>query len=73
MKIDYWYNALISADSNYFITEKECISVVWALKALRSYISGTQDTVSTDQDALKWMSKHVASPLPDHQVQSEPQ
>lgn len=36
--IGYWSKTLIRAEQNYSTTERECLSVVWALKTLRPYI-----------------------------------
>lgn len=42
--IGYWSKDLILAKMNYSKSERECLSVLWALKTLRLYIEGTQFT-----------------------------
>lgn len=36
--IEYWSYALIPAERNCSKTERECLSVVWALETFRSYV-----------------------------------
>jgi hypothetical protein len=40
---------------NYSTTEKECLAVIEALKAYRSYLLGNQFDLYTDHQSLKWL------------------
>ncbi len=42
-------------EKHYSITEKECLSVVWATKLFRHYIYGTAYTIYTDYKAILWL------------------
>ncbi|GFV34898.1 retrovirus-related Pol polyprotein from transposon 17.6 [Trichonephila clavipes] len=46
---------LIPAECNYSTTEREALAVVWALKKFRGYIEGTEITVASDHQPLKWL------------------
>ena len=53
---------LKGSELNYTITEKECLSVVWALKKFQYIIWGCEINVITDHHALCWlMSKKKLS------------
>ena len=43
------------AERNYAATELECLAVVWGLKKLSHYLDGSQVTLVTDHNALKWI------------------
>jgi hypothetical protein len=42
-------------EMNYSTTEKECLAVIEALKAYRSYLLGNQFDLYTDHQSLKWL------------------
>ena len=46
---------LHNAEHHYSITEKECLSVIWATKLFRPYIYGSTYTIYTDHRALLWL------------------
>lgn len=48
---------LKSAELNYFITEKEMLSIVWALKKLRVYLLGAEVNVRTDHKCITFFNK----------------
>lgn len=47
-----WYRALLFAEWNCFVPEKECFSVVWAFQTLHLYLQSEQFTVHSDQASL---------------------
>lgn len=53
--IGFWSKTIISAERNYYTTEKECVQVMWDLKTFLPHIEGTQSTVRSDRETLKWM------------------
>lgn len=40
---------------HYSITEKECLSVIWAIKISRHNIYGTEYKICTNYKALLWL------------------
>ncbi|GFU55737.1 retrovirus-related Pol polyprotein from transposon 297 [Trichonephila clavipes] len=53
--IEYVSRLLTPAERNYSTTEREALAVVWALKKFRGYIEGTEITVASDHQPLKWL------------------
>ena len=61
--IYYASKTLDSAQSNYTTTEKEFLTIVFALEKFRSYIVGSSVTIFTDHVALKYLlSKQDTKP-----------
>ena len=53
--ICYISKVLTSAERNYSVTERECLSLLYAIQKFRPYIEGTQFEVVTDHSALTWL------------------
>jgi hypothetical protein len=54
--------ALLPAEQRYTTTEKECLSVIYAIERLRCYFEGTRFTVVTDHYSLLWLN-NLKDPL----------
>ena len=48
---------LYPRERHYFIVEKECLAVKWALDSLKYYLLGREFALETDHKALKWLQK----------------
>ena len=53
--IEYGSRLLLAAEKNYSTTEREALAVVWAVKKFRGYIEGSEISVLTDHQPLKWL------------------
>jgi hypothetical protein len=60
--ICYPSRALLPAEQRYSTTEKECLSVIYAIERLRCYLEGTRFTVVTDHYSLLWLN-NLKDPL----------
>ena len=49
------------AEINYSATERECLAMIYAIKAFRPLLYGKHLTVITDHAPLKWLQTHKDS------------
>jgi hypothetical protein len=55
--IVYASRKLLERERSLSTTEKECLSLVWAIQLLHPYLYGTTFVVETDHNALVWLYK----------------
>ena len=60
--IVYIHRVLTSAEQNCSTTEKECLTLMWAFKKLRTYLDGYKFKAITDHSALRWL-QNLRDPL----------
>jgi hypothetical protein len=55
--IQYISRTLSDAERKWTVREKEALAVLWACEKFRVYVAGTEFTLVTDHEALKWLMK----------------
>lgn len=53
--VEYASRLLTTAETRYSTTEREALAVVWAVERFRGYIEGSEVTIATDHQPLKWL------------------
>jgi hypothetical protein len=51
----------VFAESNYTITELECLAIVYSVRKLHAYLDGVKFTLITDLSALQWLFDFTSS------------
>lgn len=53
--VEYASRLLTPAERNYSTTEREALAVVWAVNKFRGYIEGSEVTIASDHQPLRWL------------------
>lgn len=53
--IEYSSRLLNSSEKNYSVTEREALAIVWSTEKFRTYLEGSEVTIITDHQPLKWL------------------
>ena len=53
----YFSKKLLQREQSYSIIEKECLAIVYSVKALRIYLEGKEFIVETDHCPLQWLNR----------------
>lgn len=53
--------SLTPAETNYTITELECLAIVWCVRKLHCYLDGIKFLLQTDHSALQWLFDFTGS------------
>ena len=61
--VGFWSRQVSKAESNYSITEKEALAVVWGIRLLRPYLERTRFTVRSDHLALRYLFEAVTKEI----------